>query len=81
MALTTFDRELYEQGLREEGEAIGEARGEARGIILGEQKNLVETYQEFRKSKEETIEKLMDKFRLSREEAEENVEKYWNGTV
>ena len=32
LALTTFDRELYEQGLREEGEA--------RGIVLGEQKNL-----------------------------------------
>ena len=81
LALTTFDRELYEQGLREEGEAIGEARGEVRGIILGEQKNLVETYQEFGKSKEETVEKLMDKFQLSREEAEDNVKKYWNGTV
>ena len=76
LALTTFDRELYEQGLREEGEAIGEARGEVRGIILGEQKNLVETYQEFGKSKEETVEKLMDKFQLSREEAEEKVKEY-----
>ena len=28
MALTTFDRELYEQGLREEGEVIGEVKGE-----------------------------------------------------
>lgn len=77
LALTTFDRELYEQGLREEGEAIGEVRGEARGIILGEQKNLVETYQEFGKSKEEIVEKLMDKFQLSSEEAEVIVKKYW----
>ena len=28
LALTTFDRELYEQGLREEGEVIGEVKGE-----------------------------------------------------
>ena len=77
MALTTFDRELYEQGLREEGEA----RGEARGIVPGEQKNLVETYQEFGKNKEETIKKLMDKFQLSRDEAEEKVKKYWNETI
>ena len=26
LALTTFDRELYEQGLREEGEARGEGK-------------------------------------------------------
>ena len=33
LALTTFDRELYEQGLREEGESIGEARGEGKGLL------------------------------------------------
>jgi len=70
LALTTFDRELYEQGLREEGEARGKA--------IGEQKNLVETYQEFGKSKEETVTKLMDKFQLSRKQAEDSVKKYWN---
>lgn len=43
----------------------------------GERKNLVEIYQEFGKSKDDTIEKLMDKFQMSREEAEENVKKYW----
>lgn len=43
----------------------------------GERKSLVETYQEFGKSKDDTIEKLMDKFQMSREEAEENVKKYW----
>ena len=36
LALTTFDRELYEQGLREEGEKIGEARGKELGEIKGE---------------------------------------------
>ena len=43
----------------------------------GERKSLVETYQEFGKSKDDTIEKLMDKFQISREEAEENVKRYW----
>ena len=33
LALTTFDRELYEQGLREEGETIGEARGEGKSLL------------------------------------------------
>ena len=69
LALTTFDRELYEQGLREEGEARGKA--------LGEQKTLVETYQEFGKSKEETVTKLMDKFQISRKQAEDSVKTYW----
>ena len=43
LALTTFDRELYEQGLREEGEAIGEARGEGKKLlesVANLQKNL-----------------------------------------
>ena len=43
MALTTFDRELYEQGLREEGELIGVARGEGKKLlesVANLQKNL-----------------------------------------
>ena len=54
-----------------------EARGEARGLILGEQKCLIETYQEFGKSEEETIEKVMEKFQLSKEDAEDIVKKFW----
>ena len=37
----------------------------------------METYQEFDKSKEETTEKLMVKFQVSKEEAEEIVMKFW----
>ena len=77
LALTTFDRELYEQGLREEGEKIGEARGAARGAARGEARGIVETYQEFGKSQEETMEKLMDKLGVSEAEAKESIEKYW----
>ena len=51
--------------------------GEARGKFLGEQKSLVETYQEFGKAKEETIKKAMEKFQLDKEDAEEVVERYW----
>ena len=43
----------------------------------GEQKGLVEVYQEFDKTKEETIERFMVKFEVSRKEAEEKVNKYW----
>lgn len=54
-----------------------EARGKEIGKLIGEQKSLVETYQEFGKSKEETIEKVMDKFQVSKEEAEGIVEEFW----
>ena len=50
LALTTFDRELYEQGLREEGEKIGEARGEARGMELGEGKSFLESVNNLQKN-------------------------------
>lgn len=46
LALTTFDRELYEQGLREEGEKIGEARG----VELGEGKSFLESVNNLQKN-------------------------------
>ena len=58
------------------GEGLAE-RHEAHGEKIGEQKGLVETYQEFARSKDETIKKVMDKFQVSNEEAEEIVKKYW----
>lgn len=47
------------------------------GIEAGEEKSLVEIYQEFGKTKEETIERFMVKFEVGREEAEEKVKEYW----
>ena len=47
------------------------------GIEAGEEKSLVEVYQEFGKTKEETIERFMVKFEVGREEAEEKVKEYW----
>ena len=37
----------------------------------------METYQEFGKSQEETMEKLMDKLGVSEAEAKESIEKCW----
>ena len=56
MALTTFDRELYEQGLREEGESIGEARGEARG----EGKSLLESVNNLQKNLKLSLEEALN---------------------
>ena len=58
--------EIYQNGIE-----VGEARGE--------QKNLVEVYQEDGKTREETIERFMVKFEVSRKEAEEKVNEYWKG--
>lgn len=56
LALTTFDRELYEQGLREEGESIGEARGEARG----EGKSLLESVNNLQKNLKLSLEEALN---------------------
>ena len=60
LALTTFDRELYEQGLREEGEKIGEARGEARGKELGEGKSLLESVNNLQKNLNVSLEDALN---------------------
>ena len=57
---------------REEGRKEGREEGLARGIAA-----LIEAYQEFRASREEIIVKLCDKFDLSRECAENHVQKHW----
>ena len=72
--------EIYQNGIKvgeARGEARGEVRGEVRGEARGEQKGLVEVYQEFGKSREETIERFAVKFQVNREEAEEKVNEYW----
>ena len=59
LALTTFDRELYEQGLREEGETIGEVRGEGKSLLesVGNlQKNLKLSVEEALNALGKTIE-------------------------
>lgn len=51
--------------------------GISRGISQGISQGIVTILQEFGFSKEDTCRKIMEKFHLSREEAGEEVEKYW----
>lgn len=50
--------------------------GIEQGVTVGI-KALVDTCQELKVLKEDTVERIMKGFDLSREEAEQNVEKYW----
>ena len=74
--MTALGKMLYDDGLKD-GEKLGEVRGEARGEARGEQKGLIEVYQEFGKTREETVKRFMLKFQTSRQEAEEKVKEYW----
>ena len=62
--MTALGKMLYDDGARD-----GEARGE--------QKSLIEIYQEDGKTREETVKRFMLKFQTSRQEAEEKVKEYW----
>ena len=74
--MTALGKMLYDDGVKD-GEKLGEVRGEARGEARGEQKGLIEVYQEFGKTREETVKRFMLKFQTSRQEAEEKVKEYW----
>ena len=76
MVLETFNKEAYEKDIREEGRE--------EGILIGhteERENsiriLLNTYLEFHLSRENAKDKLMEKYALSGENAEEYLQKYW----
>lgn len=62
--LTEFDENLYSKSLREEGREEG-------------MKAFIELCHEIKISKDETRNKLIEKFRLQKEEVEEYLIKYW----
>lgn len=67
--------ELMEQGRQEgrkEGELRGEKRGREQGIAV-----LIETCHELGRSKDETMQRIRDKFSLTRKTAELMMGKYW----
>ena len=64
------------QGMCNLGEGLWD-KAEAQGMEKGIEKGIVETCQDFGKSQEETLVKLMDKIQLNREEAKRTVELYW----
>ncbi len=75
--LALFDeQEVYEthfKSVAKEYESIGETKGEIKGRI----ENTIENYKEFGQSRESTINKLVEKFGLSPEEAANTVEAVW----
>ena len=77
--------ELYndgvEQGIergREQGIKQGIEKGIEKGIECGMFRGTIETMKEFGVSMEEAIERIMKKFEITKEQAEKEVEKYWN---
>ena len=64
--------ELYNDGI-ELGREQGIKQGREQGIELG-----VETLKEFGVSMEEVIERISKKFEITKEQAKEEVKKYWN---
>lgn len=67
--LTEWDEEEYRDYLKEEGIKIGEERGKIETTI--------EMCQEFRFSKEDTMDRIIKKFSLKEEDAKKYMEKYW----
>ena len=75
MSLMVEFRERYKEGKEDgfaEGISIGVSREMENGIRI-----LIETGQEDGKSKEELVNRLVDKYSLSLEEAQTNVQLYW----
>lgn len=67
--LTEWDEEEYRDYLKEEGIKIGEERGKIETTI--------EMCQEFRFSKEDTMDRIIKKISLKEEDAKKYMEKYW----
>ena len=68
--------DLYNEGI-EIGMEHGIERGIACGMELGVVKGVVETLHDFGVEKEAAIQRVMQKFEMSREQAEKDVESYW----
>ncbi|MGN8946657.1 hypothetical protein ACTNEF_16560 [Bariatricus sp. HCP28S3_E4] len=64
--------ELYNEGIE-----IGMERGIERGMECGMVKGVVETLHDFGMEKDAAIQRVMQKFEMSREQAEKDVESYW----
>ena len=81
MLLTTFNQEVYEKGVRaegyEDGYESGVADGYESGMLEGSIKTYIEDCQEFSVSKESALPRLMKKFSMDREEAENALKKFW----
>ena len=88
MILETYDKELHDKTLRHEGYEDGYNKGSADGYSKGSTdgylegitagiSNLISTLQELHLSREETLAKILEKYDLSAEDAENYMSKYW----
>ena len=88
MILETYDKELHDKTLRHEGYEDGYNKGSADGYSKGSTdgylegitagiSNLISTLQELHLSREETLAKILEKYDLSAEDAENYMNKYW----
>ena len=69
--------ELYNDGI-ELGREQGIEQGRKQGIECGMIRGTIETMKEFNISMEEAIERISKKFEITKEQAKEEVEKYWS---
>lgn len=69
--------ELYNDGV-EQGIEQGRKQGIEQGIECGMFRGTIEIMKEFGISMEEAIERISKKFAVTKEQAEKEVEKYWN---
>lgn len=78
--LTEYDEEFVMNALREECREEGLAEGRAEGRAEEREvglRNLIETIQELKVSKEDAVQKVQIRYQLNRQDAEEKVEQYW----
>jgi len=74
--LSTFNKELYEQGLKDDAYQEGVKEGIKEGTSAGI-RNLIESLQELGIAKELVQTKIMEKYDIPQEELEKLLEKYW----
>lgn len=55
----------------------GKMEGKNEGLIIGRIEKTIEMCQEFRVSKEDTLERIIKEFSLEEEEAKKYMEEYW----
>ena len=80
MILETYDKELHDKTLRHEGYEDGYNKGTTDGYLEGITagiSNLISTLQELHLSREKTLAKILEKYDLSAEDAENYMSKYW----
>ena len=83
MSIYEYDEEGHLEIVKEEGRQLGIAEGEKLGIIKGEEKErsngikmFIKLCRDMNLSDDDTIDKLIEDYQLSRDEASEAVKNY-----